>query len=407
MPEQEAQAIAATFDLRRLPQAFYDDPYPIYRRLRESEPVRRMPDGSYFLTRYQDLLAVYHDQAAFSSDKKKEFLPKYGDSPLYAHHTTSLVFSDPPLHTRVRRIIMGALTPRHIHAMTPGLIALVDRLLDRLGEKNDVDLIEDYAAQIPVEIIGNMLGVPLDQREPLRDWSLAVLGALEPALTPEQMERGNRSVSEMIAWLDGLIADRRARPGDPDVDVLTRLIQGGADGAQLTPDELMHNCIFLLNAGHETTTNLIGNSLAILEDYPEARAKLVAEPSLTKTAIEEFLRFESSNQLGNRITTREVELGGVKMPAGTQITLCIGAANRDPAQFPDPETLDITRTQNRHLAFGAGPHQCSGMNLGRLEGKVAVERLLARFPNYSFTGPRVRGGRARFRGYLSLPARMA
>ena len=407
MQEQDARAMAAAFDLRNLPQAFYEDPYPIYRALREDEPVRRMPDGSYFLTRYQDLLAVYHDQSAYSSDKKKEFFPKYGDSPLYEHHTTSLVFSDPPLHTRVRRLIMGALTPRHIHAMTPGLIALVDRLLDRLAEKNDVDLIEDYAAQIPVEIIGNMLGVPLDQREPLRDWSLAVLGALEPSLTPEQMERGNRSVSEMMAWLDVLISDRRARPGDPDVDVLTRLIQGESNGEKLSADELGQNCIFLLNAGHETTTNLIGNSLAILEDYPEARARLVADPSLTKTAIEEFLRFESSNQLGNRITTREVELGGVTMPAETQITLCIGAANRDPAQFSDPERLDIARTQNRHLAFGAGPHQCSGMNLGRLEGKVAVERLLARFPNYRFTEPRIRGGRARVPGYLSPPARMA
>ena len=407
MQDAEARAIAASFDLRNLPSAFYEDPYPVYRALRETEPVRRMPDGSYFLTRYKDLVAVYQDRAAFSSDKKKEFGPKYGDSPLYRHHTTSLVFSDPPLHTRVRRLMMGALTARHIAAMTPGLIALVDRLLDCMAGKTEVDLIEDYAARIPVEIIGNMLGVPVDQRGPLRDWSLAVLGALEPALSEEQMRRGNDAVRDMEAWLDGLIADRRARPGDPDVDALTRLIQGESNGEKLSADELVQNCIFLLNAGHETTTNLIGNSLAILEDWPEERARLVADPGLTKTAVEEFLRFESSNQLGNRITTRAVEVGGVTMPPDTQITLCIGAANRDPAQFADPEKLDIGRTQNRHLAFGVGPHQCAGMNLGRLEGKVAIERLLARFPNFRITGPRVRGGRARFRGFYSLPARLA
>jgi hypothetical protein len=211
----------------------------------------------------------------------------------------------------------------------------------------------------------------------------------------------------MEDWLDVLIADRRARPGDPDVDALTRLIQGESNGEKLSADELVQNCIFLLNAGHETTTNLIGNSLAILEDWPEEKARLIADPGLTKTAVEEFLRFESSNQLGNRITTRAVEVGGVTMPPDTQITLCIGAANRDPAQFADPEKLDIGRTQNRHLAFGVGPHQCAGMNLGRLEGKVAIERLLARFPNFRITGPRVRGGRARFRGFYSLPARLA
>lgn len=407
MQDAGARAIAASFDLRSLPPAFYDDPYPVYRVLRETEPVRAMPDGSYFLTRYKDLVAVYQDQAAFSSDKKEEFRPKFGDSPLYRHHTTSLVFSDPPLHTRVRRLMMGALTARHIAAMTPGLIALVDRLLDRMAEKSQVDLIEDYAAQIPVEIIGNMLGVPVDQRGPLRDWSLAVLGALEPTLTDEQMRRGNDAVRDMEIWLDGLIADRRARPGDPDVDALTRLIQGESNGETLSAAELVQNCIFLLNAGHETTTNLIGNSLAILEDWPDQKARLIADPGLTKTAVEEFLRFESSNQLGNRITTRQVEIGGVTLPAQTRITLCIGAANRDPAQFADPETLDIGRTQNRHLAFGAGPHQCAGMNLGRLEGKVAVERLLARFPKFRIDGPRVRGGRARFRGFYSLPARLA
>jgi cytochrome P450 len=398
-----AESTVAGFDLRRLPPEFYANPFPYYHALRKHAPVKRMPDGSYLLTRYADCLAVYKDPAVFSSDKKAEFKPKYGDSPLYEHHTTSLVFNDPPLHTRVRRLILGALTPRAMDQMEPGLIELIDRLLDRMAQKGAVDLIEDFASAIPIEIIGNLLGVPHAERGPLREWSLAILGALEPAITPAQSDRGNRAVREFLAYLETLVARRRAHPGDPDHDVLTRLILGEADGERLTHQELLHNCIFLLNAGHETTTNLIGNGLHALLHWPQEKARLIARPDLIRTAVEELLRFESSNQLGNRITTRDAEVGGVMLPPATQITLCIGAANRDPDQFPDPDRLDITRSPNRHLAFGSGPHQCAGMHLARLEGRLAIGRFLARFPEYALAGEPVRGGRARFRGFLKLP----
>jgi cytochrome P450 len=392
------------FDLRALPASFYDDPYPTYRRLRETAPVLRLPDGGLFLTRWADLDRIYRDTATFSSDKKAEFAPKFGDTPLYAHHTTSLVFNDPPLHTRVRRLIAGALTPRAIAAMQPALESLVDRLLDALETKPAPDLIEDYAAAIPVEVIGNLLGVPHDERGPLRDWSLSILGALEPAPTPLQLARGNRAVTDFLAYLETLVARRRAAPGNPQDDVLTRLILGETDGERLSHHELLHNVIFLLNAGHETTTNLIGNALACLLDWPCQKARLIAAPDLIATAIEEFLRFESSNQLGNRRVVRDTEIGGVPAPAGTLVTLCIGAANRDPAQFADPERLDLARRPNRHLAFGAGPHVCAGLALARLEGRIAIGKFLARFPHYALRGPPVRGGRVRFRGFLSLPA---
>jgi cytochrome P450 len=199
---------------------------------------------------------------------------------------------------------------------------------------------------------------------------------------------------------------RRRRPGDPDVDVLTRLILGEQDGERLTGTELLHNCIFLLNAGHETTTNLIGNALDALLDWPAQRARLVADPSLVGTAVEEFLRFESSNQLGNRIATAPAVIGGLPFPAGTRVTLCIGAANRDPSRFADPDRLDVGRTPNRHLAFGAGPHLCVGLQLARLEARVAICAFLARFPQYERAAPPVRGGRARFRGLLHLPVRL-
>jgi cytochrome P450 len=402
-----ARELAAGFDIEKLTAEFYADPYPTYRALREHEPVKRMPNGSWFLTRYDDLVSAYKNTRAFSSDKKKEFAPKYGDSLLYEHHTTSLVFNDPPAHTRVRRLIMGALSPRAIAAMEPDLIALVDRLLDTLAAKAKVDLIDDFAAAIPIEVIGNLLDVPREEREPLRDWSLAILGALEPVIGPEAFARGNNAVQDFLSYLEILVARRRAKPGNPERDVLTRLIQGehnGEDnGERLSEKELLHNCIFLLNAGHETTTNLIGNGLVALSGNPAQKQRLIEHPEIIKTAVEEILRYESSNQLGNRMTSEQVELGGVTLPAGTPVTLCIGAANRDPQQFTDPENLDIGRNPNRHLAFATGAHQCAGMALARLEGAIAISRFLARFPGYALNGAPLRGGRARFRGFLKVP----
>src|SRR3954467_12933873 len=402
----DARELAATFDLEKLTPEFYANPYPTYRALRENEPVKRMPNGSYFLTRYDDLVAAYKNTKVFSSDKKKEFSPKYGDSLLYEHHTTSLVFNDPPAHTRVRRLIMGALSPRAIAGMEGDIVKLVDVLLDRLAAKGKVELIEDFASAIPVEVIGNLLDVPHDERAPLRDWSLAILGALEPVISSNVFARGNNAVKDFLAYLEILVARRREKPGNPDRDVLTRLIQGEDNGERLTAKELLHNCIFLLNAGHETTTNLIGNGLVALLNHPGEKKRLIENPDLIKPAIEEMLRFESSNQLGNRRIVEPFELGGIALPAGTPVTLCIGAANRDPRQFTDPEHLDIGRIPNRHLAFGTGAHQCAGMALARLEGAIAISRFLARFPRYVLNAPPVRGGRARFRGFLNVPCRV-
>jgi cytochrome P450 len=398
-----ARELAANFDIEKLTPEFYADPYPTYRALREHAPVKRLPNGSWFLTRYDDLVSAYKSTKLFSSDKKKEFAPKYGASLLYEHHTTSLVFNDPPAHTRVRRLIMGALSPRAIAEMEPDLIALVDRLLDGLAAKRDVELIGDFASAIPIQVIGNLLDVPVEEREPLRDWSLAILGALEPVIGPEAFARGNDAVRNFLAYLEMLVERRRLQPGNPQRDVLTRLIQGEDNGEQLTSGELLHNCIFLLNAGHETTTNLIGNGLVALSDNPAQKQRLIENPAMIKPAVEEILRFESSNQLGNRMTTEPVELGGIQLPAGTPVTLCIGAANRDPAQFVDPEDLDIGRNPNRHLAFGTGAHQCAGMALARLEGTIAISRFMARFPHYALNSAPVRGGRVRFRGFLSVP----
>lgn len=407
MPIQDPRSIAASFDLLNLPTDFYTDPFPTYRALRENEPIKRMPNGSVFLTRYDDLIAIYKNPKSFSSDKKLEFKPKFGDSLLFEHHTTSLVFSDPPLHTRVRKLLSSALTPRAIAGMQVGLTSLVDTLLDQMAVTGTVDLIDDFASAIPIEVIGNLLDIPVNERAPLRDWSLAILGALEPVVSQVVFERGNLAVADFITYLEDLIAHRRAAPGNPELDVLTRLILGEADGERLSSKELLHNCIFLLNAGHETTTNLIGNGLVALHDHPDQKALLIDRPELIKTAVEEILRYESSNQLGNRITTENVSVGGLQLLPQTPITLCIGAANRDPAHFDEPERFDICRSPNRHLAFGSGTHVCAGMSLARLEGQIAIGRFLARFPDFELRGNPVRSGRVRFRGFKQIPALVA
>jgi cytochrome P450 len=402
----EAARVAESFDLLHLPPAFYDNPYPTFHALREATPVRTTP-GGYLLTRHADLMAVYKDAKLYSSDKKAEFLTKFGDGLLYQHHTTSLIFNDPPLHTRVRRIIAGALNPRAVADLEPPMVQMVDGLLDRMAAKGDADIIADLAASVPIEVIGNLLAIPHERRDPLRDWSLAILGALEPQPTPEMLEIGEVAVRDFLEYLRELVRERRKAPGNPERDVLTRLIQGEKSGETLSEIELLQNCIFILNAGHETTTNLIGNGLYNLLEWPEEKARLMADPSLIDTAVEEFLRFDSPVQLGNRITTAPATIGGVDMPAGTFVTLAIAAANRDPAAFPDPDRLDIGRTANRHVAFASGVHVCVGLSIARMEGRVAVQRFLRRFPNYRLSGTPVRGNRVRFRGFLTIPVTLA
>jgi cytochrome P450 len=409
---------ALAFDLKRLDARFLADPFPLYRALREHDPIHRMPDGSYFLSRYDDCAAVYRDPDTWSSDKTHDFRPNFGDSLLYEHHTTSLVFNDPPYHSRVRKLLAPAFAPRALAALQPRIEALVDRLIDRAlatcADGGTIDLIADFAAAIPVQLIGDMLGIPPDERGPLRGWSLAILGALEPVLSPEQFARGVTAVAEFKAYLRELVERRGREPRSDDSEILSTLIaasafaDGGAvAGERLSELELLHNCIFILNAGHETTTNLIGNGIDLLIRHPGAQRELRDKPGLIATAVEEFLRMESSNQLGNRRAARDTALGGIEMPKGTYVHIGIGAANRDPSQFADPDRLNLARRPNRHLAFGTGIHACAGLSLARMEGQVAIGRLVARCGTIAPAGAPMRSGRARFRGFLQYPVRLA
>lgn len=391
------------FELSKLPEGFTEDPYPHYKELRTQSPVFQQSDGSVIVSSHACLEQIFRDTDTYSSDKTTVFKPKFGDSLLYEHHTTSLVFNDPPLHTRVRKIMVGALTPGAISRLESGLESLVDNLLDavedELASHHQCNLIENFASRIPINVIGDLFDMPLEDRGSLRDWSLAILGALEPALTPEQLDAGNKAVLEFKQYLKQLVTERRKSPGDPQTDVLTRLLFN--DIGELSEIELLHQCIFILNAGHETTTNLIGNAIALLNDHPESRDRLNKNPELIGTAVDEFLRFESPNQFGNRLVTKNCTLSGVSLEPGTNLHLCLAAANRDEHVFINADTLDIARKPNRHFAFAGGPHSCIGLNLAKMEGRVAILRFIRRFPSYSIT-QRARSSRIRFRGFGHL-----
>lgn len=375
--------------------------------MRDYRPVHQNPDGSYFITRYEDVVLSFK-HPSMSSDKKIDFKPKFGEGPLYIHHTTSLVFNDPPAHTRVRKLLAEAFTPRKITELTPVIEKIIDRLLDRLAVKQTFDVVSDYALALPTEIIADMLGVPEEHRHKLHNYSNLILGALDPVVSEENIAKGHAAVIEFGDLLDVLIKERRKTPEGGEVgEVLAALIFGEVEGEHLSPTELIQNCIFLLNAGHETTANLVGNGISILLDYPDQMDRLRSDPALIKTAIEEFLRFQSPLQIGNRKATEDIEFGPVGsktiIRAGSFIHTAIGAANRDPEIFLEPEKVDIGRKPNPQIAFGIGKHTCMGNTLGRIEGHVAIGKFVKRFPNIRLAGKKKYHGRARFRGLETLP----
>lgn len=395
------------FDLRDLPDVFYENPFPIYRQIRERTPVRTMPDGSLFLTRHRDLGRIYRDTETFSSDKKIEFKPKFGDSLLFEHHTSSLVFNDPPLHTRVRRAIVGALAPRALLPLEGQVEAYVAQLITDIQPETSFDAVTQFASLIPIQIIGDLLSVPQDAREPLRDWSLAILGALEPVISPEQFDLGCKAVGEFLEYLEELVAQRRADMVDSDDDILSRLIRDVDVPDGILHQEMLQNCIFLLNAGHETTTNVITSGMLLLTKLPDVVAQLQQEPDLWPAAVEEILRLESPNQLGNRRAVAEFEIDGRTYDAGTRITLCMGGANRDPEVFDDPDRFKLDRGKNAHFAFAGGPHLCAGLTVARIEARVALSGIFRAFPKLHVDGEIMRAKRARFRGFDVLPMRAA
>lgn len=398
---------AKAFDLNSIDSAFINNPYPVLSSLREHDPVHFNPDGSLYLTRYEDVRSVYQDRSMVS-DKTVAFKDKFGSGPLYTHHTTSLIFNDPPYHTTVRKLLAHAFTPRKLAEMEPLIANIVDSLLDDLQGAGDFDFVTAFAMRLPTEVISFMLGVPREHRHKLRGFSLAILGALDPVVSNERLNNGNEAVAEFSEMLNDLINHRRSNPeGAGQGEVLEALIFGEFEGRRLTQEELIQNCIFLLNAGHETTTSLMANGVGMLLQAPDQYQLLRDKPEFIENAVEEILRYESPLQIGNRLTSKDTTIGGKQVPAGTYIHTSIAAANRDPAIFASPDSIDFTRKPNRHIAFITGIHVCLGATLARYEGKVAFKRLIERFPNMESAGTPVRMPLARFRGYSDLPVRLS
>jgi cytochrome P450 len=311
---------------------------------------------------------------------------------------------DPPDHTRLRGLVSKAFTPRALEKLRPGIQQIVDALLDQVAGRGSMDLIEEFAYPLPVRVICEMLGVPVQDHERFKAWGLDIARGLDAIMLPPDSEVGQRSVSgrrALAEYFRELIAERRAAPRD---DMLSALIAAEEAGDKLNEEELLATCILLLVAGHETTVNLIGNGTLALLRHPAELRKLRDHPGLIGSAVEELLRFDGPVQRTARIPSEDITIGGQTIGKGELVMPFLGAADRDPAQFPDPDRLDLTRTDNRHIAFGMGIHFCLGAPLARMEGQIAIKTLLARLPRLTLATDRPRFRQSlTLRGLQALP----
>ena len=395
--------MSTTFDLQNVSEDYLVDPYRVLAELRAQSPVHKNTDGTFVLTCYSDIVQTYRDPMIWSSDKRATFKPKFGNTPLFEHHTNSIVFIDPPDHTRIRRLFQSAFTRKALAAFVPRITNLVDEYLNRLEDQRQMEIVEEFSFRLPIEVVCDLLGVPRQDREFIRGWANAILTALEPTLVQKQLDDGNQAVVDFKQYLRDLIAYRRAHPHDAqDTEVLTILADAEADGKRLTEIELLHQCIFMLNAGHETSTNMITHGIHEMLLNPDQIDLLSKNPDFIEPMVEEVLRYQAPIQINNRRANSDQILSGVTIPADTTVHMMINAANRDPAQFSSPNRLDITRRPNRHLSFGLGVHICAGNALARVEAQIAFQRLFHRFPKLALTTPAVIAPRLRFREVSSL-----
>ena len=361
---------------------FAADPFAQYRRLRSEDPVHRSPLGAWFVSRYADAHAVLRDRR-LGRDFSVFLDAQMGDSPLRRMLGNTMLYNDPPRHTRLRTLVSKAFTPRVVEAMAPRIAALVEALLDRVAPAGRMDVIADLAYPLPVQVICDMVGIPRADHALLRTWSRDFAATLEFVLPPDVLERGNAAAVGATDYLRALIRERRHRPAD---DVLTRLIAAEEDGHRLSEDEIVSTCMLLFSAGHETTTGLIGNAVLTLLRHPEQLGRLAADPRRVRTAVSEFLRYEPSIHMTSRMAVAAVEVGGQRIAAGEVVVILLAAANRDPARFVDPDTFDPERADNEPLTFGGGVHHCLGHALARLETEIAIASLLRRCPALRFAG---------------------
>ncbi|PZF99239.1 cytochrome P450 [Micromonospora deserti] len=383
------------------------DPYPTYERLRAHGPVVEAAPAFFVVTGYAEADAILRDPrfGVLDDDLRDNLWPGWRESLAVASISRSMLRTNPPDHTRMRRLAAGAFTPRRIAALGEVVTAqadeLVDGMLDRGRDGAPVDFMTDFAYPLPVGVICALLGVPAADRPLFRRWAADLTGILEPELTAADLAVADRGAGELRGYLTELVGARRRAPAD---DLTTALVQAhDADGDRLTGDELLANLMVLLVAGFETTTNLLGNGLVVLLGQPRAAAALRERPDLAPAYVTELLRYDSPVQLTTRLSSGPASCAGAHLPAGSWTLLLLGAANRDPRRFPQPDRFDPWRAQSHPLSFGAGPHYCLGAGLARLEAQVAFPRLLRRLPGLALAGTPRHRSRLTLRGYDALP----
>jgi hypothetical protein len=363
-----------------------DDPHATWRRLRESDPVYRSKIfGAWICTRYDDVLHVLRDKN-FTTDRSEvpamRLFQRYArrDSTFAALIERNLLMIDGAKHRRLRGLVSKAFTPRRVEQLRPKLESVVDELLDRVAETDEIEIVRDLANPLPVIAISELLGIPPKDRELFGSWSNQLIQLLDPLQGRGGVAPLRRAAHGIFDYFRPLLADRREHPGD---DLLSAMLAAEENGERLTEDDLLSLSILLLVAGHETTSNLIGNAVISLLRHPDERKRLQDDMGLLGSATDEFLRFESPIQLTDRCVIEDCELGGKTIRKGQMVVAVLQAANRDPEQFPDPDHFDVGRTENQQLAFGQGNHFCLGSQLAKLETEIAIAALLRRFPDFS------------------------
>jgi cytochrome P450 len=352
---------------------FIEDPYPLYHRLRAEDPVHQSPLGLWVLSRYDDILMLLRDPRFGRRGFQALISARFGRAGL----GPSMLLQDPPDHTRLRTLVNKAFTPRVIEGLRGRIQQMVDALLDAAADRGEMDLIADFAYPLPVSVICEMVGVPAQDRDRFRHWSNDVARSLDALVLadPDVVARASAAGDAMNAYFRDLVAERRRAPR---ADLLSALIAVEEAGDRLSTEELFANVVLLLLAGHETTANLLGNGVLALLRHPEELLRLRRDPSMIESAVEELLRYDSPVQRVSRITNEDVTIGDRTIPTGSLVLALLGAANRDPAHFAGPDRLDLTREDNRHLAFGWGIHFCLGAPLARMETRIGLAAMLRR-----------------------------
>ncbi|WP_119730355.1 cytochrome P450 [Thermomonospora amylolytica] len=398
------ETTAPEIDFNPFDPAYRADPYPYYHRLRERAPIYRNPLGHWLLSRYRDCTAVLRDDR-FGHGSPDLLRENTFRKPVEGR-ARPFILLDPPEHTRLRSLVNKAFTPRTVRRLAPRIQELVDQMLDEMIDAGEVDFMEAFAYPLPVTVISEMLGVPAADRDAVRELSHIVARSVDPdfRLSEEDKRARDEAFARFDDYFRELVAERRRRPTD---DLLTNLVTVHEDGERLTEAELLTTCILLYVAGHETTTDLLGNGTLALSRNPDQFHRLRTSPGLAESAVEELLRYDPPTQMSRRTALTDADINGHPIAAGEQVVILRGAANRDPEVFPDPDRLDLGRMGNRHLSFDGGIHYCLGAPLARLEGAIAFATITRRLRHVETTTDTLRyRDNLIIRGLAELPVRL-